>query len=251
MSSTVASPRSLSRRPSQASSCTPSSRGASANALMTPARGSRYWSGVGPVQVTSEYPAAALAAVSRSAAILPAGSFLRSRIRRTSACPAVASDPGGERRTGRFVACIAGQHHPPGRRGPPRGVPQQFAASSLPPVVRVDHDVQQRAVRVFQVWQREPVPGDDAAPGSGHEPHLAGITAVAALQPAAENPRGLRRPQRIVRDLRGLSYLKASPEGVRVRRVPSHDAHPSSQPHPPPRRERIFRPFAVCPVRRA
>ena len=82
--------RSRSRAASQISGWTFSPWGASSKALTTCASGARYWSGTSPVQLTSEYPAAARAADSRSSATFPASILARYCTRLTSTSPGFA-----------------------------------------------------------------------------------------------------------------------------------------------------------------
>ena len=82
--------RSRTRSASHASGSTFSPLGASSKALITCASGPRYCSGTSPVQLTSEYPAAARAADARSSATFPASILARYCTRLTSTSPGVA-----------------------------------------------------------------------------------------------------------------------------------------------------------------
>ena len=104
-------------------------------AFSTSAYLARYSSGVRPYQDTSEYPAAARAACSRSDATRLAGIWPSASTRRASTSPGGRADADGERRSGRALERPAAKH-----RSPVAGRPPAACRSSAVPIPRRRHD---------------------------------------------------------------------------------------------------------------
>ena len=106
--------------------------GASWSARLIAATWSRYPSGVGAVQLTSEYPAEARSVPARSPAARSAEMEAVSIARWISVCPPGAPAARAKASPGEPAEGVPVQQPPPVRLRPARGVPQQRGAESAP-----------------------------------------------------------------------------------------------------------------------